>query len=266
MSSPILLNPIFSVPLDPVIGVIGTFDHRLSKPEDRKRAIFLVKEVADKIAKEVRMWNGCPTTVVYTEELVQSPETADKVARAFKESGVNILVVVCDTWSFPELTLMALRSQFSKETSMNITCGNSGPKPGVVFAQACSGMCAQTGVQVTTNIGSWPDFGENPCITAETTEALINWCFAAVTRESWRGRRIREFGHDSMGMETARAHIDAMRSIFGLEVIRDDMLLVAGRLDKKLMIRMSLRRYMVGLRKCSPVALAHSPRVMVKRN
>lgn len=231
MKELVLLKLVITDPLAPAIGVVGIFDHRLSNPEDRERAQFLVEDASRRIASQVRMWNHDPVKVVYSTELVQSPETADKVARAFKEAGVNILVFVCDTWSFPELTLMAFRRHFPDTTPMNVTCGNSGPKPGVVFVQACSGMCAQTGIQITTNIGSWPDTGTEPLMTQETSESLIDWCFAAVTYQSWRGRRIREFGQDSMGMETARAHIDAMRRIFGLEVIRDDMLLVAGLLD-----------------------------------
>ena len=48
-----------------------------------------------------------------------------------------------------------------------------------------------------------------------------------------RGRRVVIFGHDSMGMETALAHILATRNTFGLEITRLDMKLLADMLHKK---------------------------------
>jgi hypothetical protein len=40
--------------------------------------------------------------------------------------------------------------QFSKDTPINFTCGNSGPKPGVVFARAINGALAQSGRLTST--------------------------------------------------------------------------------------------------------------------
>ena len=53
-----------------------------------------------------------------------------------------------DTWAFPQLTVISLLQQFPKDTPINFTCGNSGPKPGVVFAHAVNGAVAQFGAHI----------------------------------------------------------------------------------------------------------------------
>ena len=47
-----------------------------------------------------------------------------------------------------------------------------------------------------------------------------------------KGRRVVIFGHDSMGMETALAHVIPTRRTFGLEITRLDMKLLADMLQK----------------------------------
>jgi len=39
----------------------------------------------------------------------------------------------------------------------------------------------------------------NPQMTDETAEALIDWCYAAMTYSALQGRRVVIFGHDSTG-------------------------------------------------------------------
>ncbi|MGC9319634.1 MAG: hypothetical protein ACP5KN_16505, partial [Armatimonadota bacterium] len=58
------------------------------------------------------------------------------------------------------------------------------------------------------------------------------WAYAAVTRQALKGRRVVVFGHDSMGMETALAHVIPTRNILGLEITRLDMKLLADMLTK----------------------------------
>ena len=72
-------------------------------------------------------------------------------------AGVNIIVCVPDTWAFPQLSLISLIQQFPEDTPLNLTCGNSGPKPGVVFVHAASGAISQYGRLVHINVGTWPD-------------------------------------------------------------------------------------------------------------
>jgi L-fucose/D-arabinose isomerase len=219
-------------PMVPVIGVFSPCDPRVDK-DSRQRAVNIVKMVAETISGTVVMPDKQPVSVVYSSVLVDSEAQADIVAQQFRKAGVNIIICAPDTWAFPQLTSISLLQQFPKDTPINITCGNSGPKPGVVYAHALSGAISQYGKLVTLNVGTWPDTGMNPKMTAQTAQSLIDWCYAAVTAVALRGRRVMVFGHDSMGMETALAHIIPTRNTFGLEITRLDMKLLADMLDKQ---------------------------------
>lgn len=218
-------------PNEPVIGVFAPCDPRIDK-DSRKRAENIVGMVADTISGAVVLPDGSPVKVVYSTVLVDGEAQADIVAQQFREAGVDVLVCAPDTWAFPQLTTISLLQQFSADTPMNITCGNSGPKPGVVYAHALTGAIAQYGRLVALNVGNWPDTGLNPKMSAKTAEALIDWCYSAVTAVALKGRRVVIFGHDSMGMETALAHILPTRNTFGLEITRLDMKLLADMLTK----------------------------------
>jgi len=216
----------------PVIGVFAPCDPRIDETS-RARAVNIIQMTADIIAKAVSLADGSPVKVVYSDVLIDGEKQADVVARQFEKAGVNVLVGVPDTWSFPQLTLISFIQQFPKDIPLNLTCGNSGPKPGVVYTHACSGAVSQYGRLIHVNIGSWPDTGQKPKMTASTAEALVDWCYAAVTYQGLKGRRIVVFGHDSMGMETALAHIIPTRNAFGLEIARLDMKLLADMLKRK---------------------------------
>jgi len=213
------------------IGVFATCDPRVDKPS-RDRAANIVRMTAEIIAKSVKTPDGGLVPVVWTPVLIDGEKEADIVARQFKDEGVQVLVCVPDTWAFPQLSLLSLLSHFPANTPINLTCGNSGPRPGVVFAQAANGALAQSGRLSHLNVGSWPDTGLKPKMTDETAEALIDWCYAAFTAVNLKGKRLVIFGHDSMGMETALAHIIPTRKTFGLEITRLDMKLLADMLQK----------------------------------
>jgi L-fucose isomerase len=221
-----------AAPKVPVIGVFAPGDPRIDK-DSRTRAQNIVAMVADAISGQVVMPDKTPVPVVYSSVLVDGEVQADIVARQFQKAGVDILVCAPDTWAFPQLTTISLLQQFPKETPLNITCGNSGPRPGVVYAHALSGAISQYGKLVHLNVGNWPDTGLNPQMSKATAEALIDWCYAAVTAVALRGRRVMVFGHDSMGMETALAHVLPTRNAFGLEITRLDMKLLADMLQKE---------------------------------
>lgn len=216
----------------PVIGIFATSDPRIDSAS-RTRCVNIVKMTADIVASRVKMPDGSDVRVVYTDLLVDGEKQADQVAQMFKDNGVNVLVAVPDTWAFPQLTLISLLSQFPTDTPINLTCGNSGPKPGVVYVHAAAGAVSQYGRLIHINVGTWPDTGANPVMTDATADALIDWCYAAVTYQGLKGRRIVVFGHDSMGMETALAHVLPTRNTFGLEITRLDMKLIADMLAKK---------------------------------
>ncbi len=219
-------------PKVPVIGVFATSDPRIDK-ESRIRCQNIVKMAANVISGAVVMPDKTPVGVVYSEVLVDGEAQADIVAQQFRKAGVDILVLVPDTWAFPQLTAISVLGQFGADTPINITCGNSGPKPGVVYAHALSGAISQYGKLVSLNVGTWPDTGMNPEMTENTATNLINWCYAAVAAVGLRGRRVMVLGHDSMGMETALAHILPTRNTFGLEITRLDMKLLSDMLSKE---------------------------------
>ena len=212
-------------------GVCATSDPRIDA-ESRRRCVNIVEMVAQIVADEVRMPDGTPAEVVWSPVLIDGEKQADIVAGQFRRAGVDAVILAPDTWAFPQLTLISLLSQLPAEVPVNITCGNSGPKPGVVYAHAVNGALAQNGRLVALNVGSWPDTGMSPAMTDPTADALIDWCYAALTVTGLRGRRVVVFGHDSMGMETALAHVIPTRRTFGLEITRLDMKLLADMLAK----------------------------------
>jgi len=213
-------------------GVCATSDPRIDA-ESRRRCVHIAEMVAEVVAAGVQMPDGTPAEVVWTPVLIDGETQADIVARQFRQAGVDAVICAPDTWAFPQLTLMSLLAQLPSETPVNITCGNSGPRPGVVYAHAVNGALAQSGRLVALNVGTWPDTGLRPKMSDATAEALIDWCYAAATFAGLRGRRVVIFGHDSMGMETALAHVIPTRRTFGLEITRLDMKLLADMLAKE---------------------------------
>ena len=219
-------------PKVPVIGVFAPCDPRVDQAS-RQRSQNIVELVANSINGTVVLPDQTAVQVVYSSVLIDGEAQADVVAQQFSKAGVDILVCVPDTWAFPQLTTISLLQQFPDNTPINITCGNSGPKPGVVYAQALHGAISQYGKLVALNVGNWPDTGAKPKMSDQTARNLIDWCFAAVTAVALRGRRVMVFGHDSMGMETALAHVIPTRNAFGIEIARLDMKLLADMLQKK---------------------------------
>jgi len=222
-------------------GVCATSDPRIDA-ESRRRCRNIVRMVADVIAGSVKMPDGRGVNVVWSPVLIDGEKQADIVARQFKDSGVDAIIVAPDTWAFPQLTLISLLSHMPSDMPVNITCGNSGPKPGVVYAHAVNGALAQMDRLAALNVGTWPDTGLKPEMTAGTAEALVDWCYAALTYAGLKGRRVVVLGHDSMGMETALAHVLPTRRTFGLEIARLDMKLLADMLAKGAYNQAELKR------------------------
>ena len=216
----------------PVIGIFATCDPRIDK-DSRTRAKNIVKMAANQIAGHVVSPDKKEIPVVYSEILVDGERQADQVSVQFKKAGVNVIICVPDTWAFPQLTVMSLLAHFPNDTPFNFTTGNSGPRPGVVFTHATNGALAQSGRLSHINVGSWNDVGIDPIMTNKTKESLIDWCYAAVTFQALKGKRVVVFGHDSMGMETALPHVSATRNQFGIEITRLDMKLLSDMLTKK---------------------------------
>ncbi|MHC4983802.1 MAG: hypothetical protein ACYTF6_11645, partial [Planctomycetota bacterium] len=213
-------------------GICATSDPRIDT-ESRQRCVNIIEMVSEVVARDVKMPDGRAVNVVWSPVLIDGEKQADIVAGQFRKAGVDAIIVAPDTWAFPQLTLISLLGHFASDIPVNITCGNSGPKPGVVYAHAVNGALAQSGRLAALNVGTWPDTGQKPEMTDATAEALIDWCYAALTYVGLKGRRVVIFGHDSMGMETALAHVIPTRRTFGLEITRLDMKLLADMLSKE---------------------------------
>lgn len=216
----------------PAIGVFVAGDPRIDT-DSRQRCRNICEMVAGVLADRVKLPDGSAARVVWAPTLVDGEPQADLVAKQFQDAGVKVLVCAPDTWAFPQLSVISLLSQFPDDTPINFTCGNSGPKPGVVFAHAVNGAIMQYGRLTHLNVGTWPDTGTHPAMTAGTADALVDWAAAAITTQALKGRRVVVFGHDSMGMETALAHVIPTRKQFGMEITRLDMKLLADMLNKK---------------------------------
>lgn len=216
----------------PAIGVFCAGDPRIDA-DSRQRCRNIAEMTANLLAERVKLMDGTPARVVWASTLVDAEPQADLVARQFQDAGVSVLVCTPDTWAFPQLSVISLLQQFPADTPINFTCGNSAPRPGVVFAHAINGALAQSGRLSHLNVGTWPDTGLNPVMTETTAQALVDWAFAALTTQSLKGRRVVIFGHDSMGMETALAHVIPTRRQFGIEITRLDMKLLADMLNKQ---------------------------------
>jgi len=212
-------------------GVCATGDPRIDQAS-RDRAANIVETIAEIIAEQVAMPDGTAVNVVWSPLLIDGEKQADVVGRQFVEANVDAVVCTPDTWAFPQLSLMSLLAHLPERTPVNITCGNSAPKPGVVFAHAVNGALAQSGRLTHLNVGSWPDTGASPKPSEPTVKALVDWCYAALTFAGLKGRRVLVFGHDSMGMETALSHVIPTRRTFGIEITRLDMKLPADMLNK----------------------------------
>ncbi|MBN1127248.1 MAG: hypothetical protein JXA82_19765 [Sedimentisphaerales bacterium] len=220
-----------ALPTITTFGICAACDPRIDQAA-RERTINVIETIAESIAKEVKMPDGTPVNVVWSPVLIDGEKQADIVAKQFKDAGVDAIVCTPDTWAFPQLTLMSLLAHMPSDMPVNITVGNSAPKPGVVYAHAVNGALAQAGRLSHLNVGTWPDTGQKPKPTPVTIQALVDWCYAALTFVGLKGRRVVVFGHDSMGMETALAHVNATRRTFGLEITRLDMKLPADMLNK----------------------------------
>jgi len=105
----------------------------------------------------------------------------------------------------PQLSVISLLQQFPKDTPINFTCGNSAPKPGVVFAHAVNGALANTAA-IPSQCGHLARHRPEPQMTGGTAQALVDWLSPPSRRRRSRPPVV-IFGHDSMGMETALAHI-----------------------------------------------------------
>lgn len=98
---------------------------------------------------------------------------------------------------------------------------------------AISGALAQYGRLLNINIDKWAESGLESEIYEETIISFVDWCYTAITFSYLKGKWIVIFDHDSIGMETALAHVLETRKQFKTEITRLDMKLLADILNKE---------------------------------
>src|SRR5215213_5681932 len=113
-----LPNPKNAAPDVPAIGICATCDPRIDAPS-RERAQNIVAMVAEAVAREVRLPDGSPARVVFSDILVDGEPQADIVAKQFKAAGVGAIVCAPDTWAFPQPSLLSLLAHFPKDIPIN---------------------------------------------------------------------------------------------------------------------------------------------------
>ena len=112
-------------------GVCSPCDPRIDAAA-RQRAQNIIEMVAETVAGKVCMPDGQPVEVVWSPVLIDGEKQADIVAGQVRKAGVDAIICAPDTWAYPQLTLMSLLSHFPDDLPINLTCGNSAPRPGVV--------------------------------------------------------------------------------------------------------------------------------------
>jgi len=118
--------------------------------------------VAETISGAVVLPDKTPVPVVYSTVLVDGEPQADIVAQQFRKAA-SISSSAPRTPGRSATDDHPLLQQFPANTPINITCGNSGPRPGVVYAHALNGRpWPSTAGWPTLNVGTWPDTGLTP--------------------------------------------------------------------------------------------------------
>ena len=83
-------------PKSVVFGICAAGDPRIDQ-ESRQRTVNIIQMIADALAERVKMPDGTPGKVVYSDVLIDGEPQADIVARQFKDAGVDAIVCTPDT-------------------------------------------------------------------------------------------------------------------------------------------------------------------------
>src|SRR4051812_12774196 len=216
-------------PASPTIGVFAPCDPRIDDAA-RERAQNIARMTA-RILTGIRLPQGAKPNIVVASKPVQRESDADAVALEFRQAGVNVIVIVPDTWFYPGKTAIALTAHFPNAPICCIA-GNNAPKPGVVGVDAVVGAYAQTGRLCHAVIGNMPEVGQDPDFDAKSQDEILDLVWA-MTAAAWlKGKRIVCADTDSMQMETALNHVHATRRFLGVESVRESMKLFADMIRK----------------------------------
>ena len=139
----------------PVIGVSAVIDGREAAMKKQKpRVERMAQMLAGLISDEFTHIDGRPSHVVVADELVHDAASAQRVGRAFRLAGVEVLVCYDDVWAYPgELEGLLLQNLSMGQIPVAHVSGNSATWPGVVYNFAATGMLAQWGYFVHRIVG-----------------------------------------------------------------------------------------------------------------
>jgi len=216
----------------PTFACIAPGDFRL---EDnlKRRSVNIGTHIADTLVNEVHLPDGSGIKAIYADRVVEDENTAADIYDAMRALGATIAVTQHDSWLMPRATTLQGILRMAQRDDMPIlhTGGNNPGLPGVVGDKAVNGMFAQGNMLSHHIIGNIDPKGETPRYEQKVLDAIVDWGYAAVTKVDLRGKRMLRLGRDSMGMETAMAHVWPNRMTFGLDCVPWDMKIVLDYVD-----------------------------------
>ena len=145
--------------------------------------------------------------VVPGQEIIWTPEGAQKEGRRMRECGVDMTIFNYAIWAFPHLS--AIASTFAPGPYLLFS--NLHPsEPGMVAMLSSAGTMDQLGLTYTR---MWGDI-QDPLILTK----MVKYIRAAGSIAHLRGETYGLFGGRPLGMYTAVANLDQWHSLFGLDV------------------------------------------------
>ncbi len=207
----------------PIIGIFAPCDPR-SDDASRERAQNICTMTA-KVLGAIKLPGlfGAKAEkpgIYLANQTVAHEADADAVAYDFKQNGVDVIVIVPDTWFHPGKTAIAVTSHFPSAPLCCIA-GNNAPNSVVVGVDAVVGAYAQTGRLCHAIIGNMPEVGQNPDFDAKSKAEIIDLGWAMTAAQWLKGKRFLAAGTDSMQVDTALHHVHATRTFFGIESVRE---------------------------------------------
>lgn len=145
--------------------------------------------------------------VVAGQDIIWTPELAQREARRLAEAGVDLTIFNFAIWTFPHLTAIATR--FAPGPYI-LFCNLHPSEPGMVAMLSNAGSMDQLGLTYTR---IWGDI-EDPAVLRR----VMTYTRAASALNRLKGQTYGLFGGRPLGMYTATANLDQWMSLFGVDV------------------------------------------------
>lgn len=145
--------------------------------------------------------------VVAGQDIIWTPELAQREARRLAEAGVDLTIFNFAIWTFPHLTAIATR--FAPGPYI-LFCNLHPSEPGMVAMLSNAGSMEQLGLTYTR---IWGDIEDPPVL-----RRVMTYVRAASALNRLKGQTYGLFGGRPLGMYTATANLDQWMSLFGVDV------------------------------------------------